>query len=142
MSKQNLQVRIYLPSKEAVEDFKKAETLLIMMGEEFSEVIDFKVKSIIAANGYLLEGRNIVESEFLTGYAIREKKVEISRFDLRALREKSWTDGEEYFSTKTAGRGFRYDFDKCKPAIDELCASKTFSAVPDNRFMTEFEKGE
>lgn len=119
--KENYPVRLGLRSEKDFENFQTLETIMVVKGKDFSNWFARILQSGVTQYQKEICGRKIVNGEYLRGYLSREFGKDISRNDLKILRQEVWTDGDEYFSAPNGKmRVFRYDFEKCLPALESL----------------------
>jgi hypothetical protein len=126
----NHPVRLFLKSRLEVETLAEFETLMVLTGKDANAwLVDTMIRSAAAMVKKLghknLKGRKIVTGGNLMREAKERFGIEYHRNDLKFFRDVLWKEGEEYYSAPNGQmRAFRYDLEKCLPALENLAAKR------------------
>jgi hypothetical protein len=128
--KDSYPIRLDLRTRENFETYQAFETLMIMSGKDagmwLSELVMESVTVIVKE----LEPLVLNNSQIVGGEALRKVSHErfgdrLTRNDLKILRQTVWTEGEEYYSAPNGKmKAFRYNLEKCLPALSALAAKR------------------
>ncbi len=118
-------VRLNWRSKEEHLNYLKLETALCVKGRDINEYLAEVIETAVERFYDEEEYKNLCAGIVLIKEVERRFGVGLTRLKLFTLRNSVWTEGVEYYSAPSGGsRIFRYDLEKCLPAIKDLRKGK------------------